>query len=377
VLDGEQEPDQAGIGARSLDDVRPTVDAVRALVDHCEFTGAMVADALDVPAERDYIVNAGSLAVALPTIAELGIRDRTRVAVELFLLNRPVESTLARAVLGAGLLARLVEADVLRCRGNSLAATISLTPYGRHVFLSDQLFTSRGALDIVMDTRRELCMPPHYSSLLTLARVPSKLGVLLDIGCGSGFLAITLAGQSEEVVGVDLNPRAVRFARLNAALNRVPASFRLADFRDLDELGRGFTDVVFNAPTLPDSGVAADAEFGRMPASRALSDIASLLLTQTSPAVTAIVNVLIEVPEDFPSAASVVLHCLSGSGLASIRTIELNAREFALSKEHIRDGKPPGRSFLFASPDGARRALNGLRRRRTSALVPAVVELRK
>ena len=44
---------------------------------------------------------------------------------------------------------------------------------------------------------------------------------VLDLGTGSGLLAVVAAEQGAEVVAVDINPEAVRCARINALLNRV------------------------------------------------------------------------------------------------------------------------------------------------------------
>lgn len=42
---------------------------------------------------------------------------------------------------------------------------------------------------------------------------------ILDLGCGSGTLALLMAAACREVVAVDINPRALQLARFNAALN--------------------------------------------------------------------------------------------------------------------------------------------------------------
>ena len=50
---------------------------------------------------------------------------------------------------------------------------------------------------------------------------------IIDIGCGSGagglFAALQLAPHTDvEVILSDINPKALRYARVNAALNRIP-----------------------------------------------------------------------------------------------------------------------------------------------------------
>ncbi len=58
--------------------------------------------------------------------------------------------------------------------------------------------------------------------LVENAIVPEE-GVILDMGCGYGVIGITLAKAYPRlrVYMVDVNPRAVELARLNAKLNRV------------------------------------------------------------------------------------------------------------------------------------------------------------
>lgn len=74
-------------------------------------------------------------------------------------------------------------------------------------------------------------------------------GRVLDMGTGSGLLALVAAGRGARVVAVDINPEAVRCARINALLNRVEArvDVRQGDlFAPVD--GEQFALVLFNPP---------------------------------------------------------------------------------------------------------------------------------
>ena len=58
--------------------------------------------------------------------------------------------------------------------------------------------------------------------------IPAK--AVLDVGTGCGVHAIRAAGRAGHVIATDLNPRALRFAQFNAALNGVAnVEFRLGD----------------------------------------------------------------------------------------------------------------------------------------------------
>lgn len=54
-----------------------------------------------------------------------------------------------------------------------------------------------------------------------LARVGARVGTALDLGCGTGILAMALykAHIADRIVASDIDPQAVRVARQNAALN--------------------------------------------------------------------------------------------------------------------------------------------------------------
>jgi SAM-dependent methyltransferase len=58
-------------------------------------------------------------------------------------------------------------------------------------------------------------------------------GAVLDVGCGAGEHTIHLAGLGYDVLGVDLSPSAIAFARANAEEHGVPARFEVADALDL------------------------------------------------------------------------------------------------------------------------------------------------
>jgi len=74
--------------------------------------------------------------------------------------------------------------------------------------------------------------------------------VALDVGTGTGLIALLMARKASFVLGVDINPLAVELAKENARRNGTEnVEFRISD---LFENVRGKFDVVtFNAPYLP------------------------------------------------------------------------------------------------------------------------------
>lgn len=72
---------------------------------------------------------------------------------------------------------------------------------------------------------------------------------VLDLGCGSGVVAVFAARRGAEVTATDINPSAVRCARINALLNRVETQVETAVGDLFDPVaGRAFDLIVFNPP---------------------------------------------------------------------------------------------------------------------------------
>ncbi|NPA86422.1 MAG: methyltransferase [Candidatus Diapherotrites archaeon] len=93
--------------------------------------------------------------------------------------------------------------------------------------------------------------PPSEDTFFLASRleeIPLDGARVLDLGTGSGYLAVLAALRGARVTAVDIQPKAILNARLNARLNDVRISTRLSD---LFENVRGrFDVVVFNPPYL-------------------------------------------------------------------------------------------------------------------------------
>ncbi|MEZ5354372.1 MAG: class I SAM-dependent methyltransferase [Bryobacteraceae bacterium] len=74
-----------------------------------------------------------------------------------------------------------------------------------------------------------------------------------DLGCGSGALALLLAGCAARILGTDINPRAIALSRWNAAINDSPAQFRLGSLAGPVD-GERFDLIVAQPPYLPFDG---------------------------------------------------------------------------------------------------------------------------
>lgn len=86
------------------------------------------------------------------------------------------------------------------------------------------------------------------AELLDRTTIPPGARVL-DLGTGSGVLAVCAARVAGEVAAVDINPAAVRCARINALLNGVEERLTVYEGDLFDPVaGRTFDVVLFNPP---------------------------------------------------------------------------------------------------------------------------------
>lgn len=81
-------------------------------------------------------------------------------------------------------------------------------------------------------------------AFIDLAEAGRITGAVLDIGCGTGELALYLAGWGVPVLGIDRSPVAIGKARAKATARALPTRFAVADAMALDALGETFDTVV-------------------------------------------------------------------------------------------------------------------------------------
>ena len=79
---------------------------------------------------------------------------------------------------------------------------------------------------------------------------------VLDLGCGTGILALIASRFADKVIGVDLDPRAVACARRNAALNGVANVRFLVGDSYAPVAGQQFDLIISNPPFYPVSEIA-------------------------------------------------------------------------------------------------------------------------
>ena len=127
--------------------------------------------------------------------------------------------------------------------------------------LSDQTLVSPFRLHLIQD-QYILCddlvhgadavMGPGETTLsLVKAAEQEGLGRILDLGCGAGGVSIALAHAADSIVATDINPRALAFGRINAAINGANnIEFRLGDLYQ-PVSGEKFDLILSQPPFIP------------------------------------------------------------------------------------------------------------------------------
>ena len=238
--------------------MEPTdVGRLREALIAADYTAAGITARLGEPAEA--AMRRGDHRAALAATENA---DPQAVLIRLFCCGQTEPADAVQAALGGLPAATAVRSGLLIGHDDGYRAGYSLAAYGAHWLLSDLPAHLGG----VIDAEHVLGVAGASESLASyLVRRP--VDSALDIGTGSGVLALNLSGQAEAVTVTDVSQRALRFAATNAALNEVDWEILAGDLVE-PVAGRRFDQIVSNPPfitgpgatdfTYRDSGRAGD-----------------------------------------------------------------------------------------------------------------------
>ncbi len=101
---------------------------------------------------------------------------------------------------------------------------------------------------------------PREDSYLLLRSVKCSSGErVLDMGCGSGIIAVSAALQGAKVIAVDINKEAVKNTLFNARMNNVKIFVIAGDLFSPLKKSLKFDKIFFNPPYLPEERDEKDA----------------------------------------------------------------------------------------------------------------------
>lgn len=159
----------------------------------------------------------------------------------------------------------LVAIGLLERDGDRVRAPLAIVPHGAGLLVCDH--------HAAPDDEQLVCWPDDSSYHLATAIEPGRRARWNDLACGSAFAPLLRPELAAEIRGIDLNPRAVRMARLGAGLSG--CRHITAEEADIGAAHAPAALVTCNAPIPgdPEAAIWRRAEpgfFGRMwPAARA------------------------------------------------------------------------------------------------------------
>lgn len=163
-----------------------------------------------------------------------------RTSRDVFGWNRPFTPE----VLEPRLLALLERADKLEhLADGQLRSLVRYSSLGAGLYLHDAYPTT--------DENAVFFGPDTYRFASLLARVPGRFRRAVDVGCGAGVGGLSIAHRVERLVLSDVNEQALRFSRINAALNDV-SHVEIVSSDGLQGISGEVDLVVSNPPYLVD-----------------------------------------------------------------------------------------------------------------------------
>jgi len=190
--------------------------------------------------------------------------------IRLFLLRTALPRERLEELFGTRGLETLIRLGIIAARDKRAGACVDIYPVEglylatdhRYMLLRDDRIDEDPVMYIGLDSLGLVCTAPRY-----------PVDRLLDLGTGSGVQALVSSRYAGQVTGVDINPRAVRFARFNAQLNGIRnIRFIEGDLYDVVADTR-FDIILANPPFVPspdqnlgfrDGGVGGEAVLARI-----------------------------------------------------------------------------------------------------------------
>ncbi len=172
---------------------------------------------------RTWLIDSGYAESATRALTKDTTNDQAAVksaselpAVRLLLRGSPLTLAEAKKLFTSADLQKWIDAGLLAKTKKRVLPLVRITPYRKLFIVSDREWTAeaRSRPDVVTGLTSDSIRLADF----TIRRAAD---CTLDVGTGTGVQAMLAAKHSEQVVATDSNPRALEFARFNAALNGI------------------------------------------------------------------------------------------------------------------------------------------------------------
>jgi methylase of polypeptide subunit release factors len=184
--------------------------------------------------------------------------DALDVILALFLLNEEVPYDRMLEVFTEAELYALRAMSLVQVSQDSIKSPINLFPCSGHYLVTDLRVFPKNNLP---EFNRIMWLHPESYMLAGLVDRTVHVHRALDLGTGSGIHALMATQHSDEVIGVDINPRAIAFSKFNQRLNNIKnVEFLQGDLYG-PVAGMKFDLIVANPPFNPMPSVKAGTDY--------------------------------------------------------------------------------------------------------------------
>jgi SAM-dependent methyltransferase len=343
------------------------------------YTLSGVAHLVEEPDPANFISNAGFCAFVYDEDLK-GNSSALALLARMFLMGSRTKSATYRRVFPEKFRVLLETQQLVRpCEDDCVTAEVSIVEFDSRYFLSDKLFENRGNGRIEVQAGRDIVWPMSEWSLNLYRelRINPLWTSMLDVGCGTGCLSILANRRYPRTVGFDLNPRAVAFSRINAALcGAEGVSYETGDCLAFGDSTSRFDHIVFAAPGGPGGGtgesslVSHGGRLGHELALRFLGERVDALMSAHG---CCQIWTIFAVEEKYGSIQELVEHSLPGNRF-SVSVKAFRSGGLYLSPDDIKKGKaPPG--CHYAKGESAARLVQWLRSNQIKEVASAVVTI--
>ena len=123
--------------------------------------------------------------------------------------------------------------------------------------MPDHLF-SRNNIRMNLNIDKRVYEPSDDTFLLIDVLEKENLGRVLEIGTGSGIVAISCAKKGSKVTATDIDSIAIELAQSNALRNGIKnIEFKKSDL--FENISGNFDTIIFNPPYLPESNIEPES----------------------------------------------------------------------------------------------------------------------